>query len=64
MGKKFDEVTDHINRAKSMMKKAEAYDDVDPQQANLALKETIVELLQALEKLCTVEVNPPKEDED
>ena len=48
MGKIFDEIIGHVNRAKELMEKA---DDVNPQLANMALKGTVCELLQALEKL-------------
>jgi len=52
MGKPFDEIVGHVNCARKLMNEAEAHDNVNPQQANLALKGTVCELLQALEKLC------------
>jgi len=52
MGKLYDEIVGHVNHAKKLMNEAEAHDNVNPQQANLALKKVIVELLQAFEKLC------------
>ena len=51
MGKIFDEIIGHVNRANELMWQA---DDVNPQLANMALKGTVAELLQALEKLCNI----------
>ncbi len=56
MPSKFEEITTHIEHARTMMNEAEAYDEVNPKKANQILKKIVVELLQALEKLCTVEV--------
>jgi len=51
MGKIFDEIIGHVNRSKELIKQA---DNTNLQLANTALKGTVRELIQALEKLSKI----------